>query len=237
MMHRPTVFALLYLSIGARALTYWVEDQCGDKGVDESVMDEVRSMGVEGSKRLRDDGNENMAYSFKTIFKVERSDEAVRSQALTAFDIIAAMTKTDQREPSDIRIYCDEDNDQSGDANARWTKASPNTNKRRTREMAQYIDKHNKVLRAIGSYGCADVDEGDKFTLAQTYRWKEDPDTVAATQNPNRETITVSLCTPIRADQRVLMNLRFVMRASFSRKLRNYSKTSTNRTRGSFSYQ
>jgi hypothetical protein len=79
-MHYTQALLALYFTIGAQALTYWVSPECDGKGFNEEVMDEVRKMGVEGRGRLNSDDNENMAYAFKTIFKVEKSDEAARTK-------------------------------------------------------------------------------------------------------------------------------------------------------------
>ncbi|KAF1954180.1 hypothetical protein CC80DRAFT_595310 [Byssothecium circinans] len=153
-------------------------------------MNEVRKMGTEGSGRLNDDANENMAYSFKTIFKLEKSDETAKQKVLTAFNTIAAMTKTDGWEASDVRFYCDDDNMEG--ENARWKRAPGNANKRKPFERQVWADKPNQMSRRIGSKGCQDENEdGEKFTLAQTYQIRVDPDPLKDTHNPERETITL----------------------------------------------
>lgn len=107
-----------------------------------------------------------------------------------AFDTVAAMTKTDNWEASDVRIYCDNDN--MDGANARWKRAPGNANKRKPFEQQIWVDKLNQMTRRPGSKGCQDEDqEGQLFTLAQTYKLRVDPDPLKDTHNPERETITV----------------------------------------------
>ena len=84
-MYYTRAILALYLAVGAQALTYWVGPECAGKNFDEAVMDEVRKMGTESSGRLKDDANENMAYSFKTIFKVDRTDEGAKNKALSEY--------------------------------------------------------------------------------------------------------------------------------------------------------
>lgn len=100
------------------------------------------------------------------------------------------MTKTDTLESSDVRIYCDDDNMEG--ENARWKRAPGNANKRKQFADQLWVDKPNQMTRRPGSKGCQDEDEeGVKFTLAQTYKLKVDPDPLKDTHNTERETITV----------------------------------------------
>lgn len=82
-MYHLHAIVTIYLALGAQALTYFVSSECARKGFDETVMDEVRAMGREGSTRLQDNTNDRMAHNFQEIFKVNRDDPTVRERALS----------------------------------------------------------------------------------------------------------------------------------------------------------
>ncbi|KAF2118973.1 hypothetical protein BDV96DRAFT_684596 [Lophiotrema nucula] len=134
-------------------------------------MDEVRAMGTERSNRVADGNDEVMAHAFKQVFKVEKSRSRMRMVGLkspvTAFQTIAKLKETDNKETSDVRIYCDDD-DASSPGN-HW-QLKPGKKNRKTEFKDQtWWDEQNHIYRAKGSKGCHQ--EG---TLAQTYKTKDD---------------------------------------------------------------
>ena len=105
------------------------------------------------------------------------------------------MTPTDWK-ASDVRIYCDNDatDDKPGDGR-RWQRvpdlpnaSSKSKNSKKPFAQAQYWDHINQIFRRAGSRGCQDP---GVHTAAQTYKIKDKDE--ATDQNPDRETITVSL--------------------------------------------
>ncbi|ORY19377.1 hypothetical protein BCR34DRAFT_551927 [Clohesyomyces aquaticus] len=188
-------WVLLVKSISAASveeLTYWIGPECDGKGFNEAVMNEVRDMGTEGSKRVGDGNDEIMAHAFKTVFKVEKSDENALSQVTKAFDTIAKLKQTDDKKASDVRIYCD--NDDAGQQGNRWQLKPGKKNRKAPFEDQTWWDEQDAIYRPKGSKGCQSEDDEGRTdgTLAQTYKTKDLPQyDMLPDHNPNRETFTI----------------------------------------------
>ena len=76
--------------VGAVEITYWVDKTtCKDgKNLDEAFT-EVKAM-ASGAKEGLDEGNDGMKLAFKTIFKVETTDQ-------DAFDKVTGMSHDDRQ--------------------------------------------------------------------------------------------------------------------------------------------
>ena len=112
-------------------------------------------------------------------------------------DTIANIATTDNREQSDIRVYCDDDKDKG--EGGRWevfqdAPAVPDylKNQKKPPEEQMYWDAANEILRVAGSKGVHDDLGGGRYAMAESYRIKKDED--KSGQNRERETMTVCDC-------------------------------------------
>ena len=112
------------------------------------------------------------------------------------FDAIAAMTEAPNWESSDVRIYCDNDDQGPG---KRWqpvpdvkgvSKKKANSNQPFDKQL--WWDHINEIYRAYGSKGVQDTSNG--VGLGQTYTLTFDGE---SDQKKGRQSITVCLILPM----------------------------------------